>query len=112
MVDQLLAPRRRDTEQDLDAPEDTLELIPAIELRFSPEICEAVDRWMTQEGTLGEFLEASRKAGEPPAVRRLLVLKLLWAWDPDGREPLSVRAAGRLSDPEYVGQDLHLGGEE
>jgi hypothetical protein len=109
LVDHLLAPRRREAEPDVTAPEDTLELLPALEVRFPPEIRAAVEGWIARGGTLGELLEASRRAAEPPAVRKLLVLRLLWAWDPDGREPFSVRADGRLSDPEYAGQDLRLG---
>ncbi len=112
LTDQLLAPRRRDGEEDLKVPEDTLEPISAIEVRFTPEIQAAVARWIVRGGTLGELLAASREAEEPPAVRRLLVLKLLWAWDPDGREPLSVRADGRLRDLEYAGQDLRFEGGE
>jgi hypothetical protein len=105
----LLAPRRREAEQDLAPPADSLELISALEVRFPPEIRTAVEQWLARGGTLGDLLKASRRAGEPPAVRRLLVLRLLWAWDPDGREPFSVQTYGRLSDPEYAGQDLRLG---
>jgi hypothetical protein len=112
LVSQLLAPRRREAEQDLEVPVDVLEPLSAMEARFAPEVREAVEQWLARGGTLGGLLEASRQAGEPPAIRRLLVLRLLWAWDPDGREPFAVRADGPLNDLEYGGQDLRVGGSE
>jgi hypothetical protein len=54
-------------------------------------------------------LDRSRAEGDAPAVRRLLVLRVLWAWDPDPEETWLAAPTGPLADPEYVGHDLTIG---
>jgi hypothetical protein len=110
LVDALLAPRRREAEPELDHLEDDLEPIAAMEARFDPATVARVTELLAQGGTLAALLRTSREAGDSPAVRRLLVMRALWAWDPDPDEVLRATTAGRLADLEYVGQDLTLGG--
>lgn len=109
LVDALLAPRRVVGEDDLVVTDDTLVDIRAIEVRFDEATRARVDALLARGGTLGALLAYSREQGEPAGVRRLLVLRALWAWDPDGGDPLATRAAGPLMDPEYEGEDLALG---
>lgn len=109
LVDALLAPRRAIGEDDLASPVDTLVDIRATETRFDATTRARVDALVALGGTLGALLGRSRSEEDPPEVRRLLVLRALWAWDPDGGDPLAVRPAGALADPEYEGEDLHLG---
>lgn len=110
LVESLLQPRRREGEADVDVESGPFDPVGALEQRFSSEARVAVEAHIVTGGTLGEMLEASRHAGEPPDIRRLLVLRLLWAWDADGGDGPRVEASGRLADLEYMGQDLTVGG--
>lgn len=109
LVDALLAPRRALGEVAPSTPNDTLEDIRAVEVRFDETHRARVDALLTNAGTLGQLLAASRAAGDSAEVRRLLVLRALWAWDPDGGDTLRVCAGGPLVDPEFEGQDFTVG---
>lgn len=109
LVESLLAPRRAVNEADLQQGDATLEDIRAIEARFDETHQARVHALLAAGGRLGALLTASRAAGDPPEVRRLLVLRALWAWDPDGGDGIHVDSTGRLTDPEYDGQDLMVG---
>lgn len=109
LVDALLAPRRAAGDAPLTTPDDLLEDIRAIEARFDEAHRVRVAALLASPGTLGQLLAASRAADDPAEVRRLLVLRALWAWDPDGGDPLEVAPNGALRDPEYQGQDFRVG---
>ena len=109
LADSLLAPRRRERDLDLDELEEELELIPAVEARFDAPTVARARELLGSGGTLASLLDASRTANDAPAVRRLLVLRALWAWDPDPEETLTAQPVGNLRDPEYDGDDLIFG---
>ncbi len=109
LVDALLAPRRQDGEPELEARRDELEPVAALEVRFPPEVVARVEALLAAGGTLAGLLRRSRDDGDGPVVRRLLVLRALWAWDPDAGEAWRGRLVGALADPEYQGHDLDLG---
>jgi hypothetical protein len=106
LVEALLAPRRAAGDAPLPTADDLLEDIHAIEVRFDEAHRVRVAALLAGSGTLGQLLAASRAAGDPAEVRRLLVLRALWAWDPDEGDPLTVASSGALLDPEYQGQDF------
>ena len=106
LVDALLAPRRAPGDVPLTAADDILEDIRTIEARFDEAHRVRVAALLASAGTLGHLLATSRAAGDPAEVRRLLVLRALWAWDPDGGDTLRVASGGSLRDPEYEGQDF------
>ncbi len=109
LVDALLAPRRAVVEAPLTAPANLLEDIQAAEVRFDETHRVRVAALLAAPSTLGQLLSASRVAGDPPAVRRLLVLRTLWAWDRDAGDPLLVHPCDTLQDPEFQGQDFKVG---
>ena len=109
LVDALLAPRRAAGDVPLPQTDERLEDIQAIEARFDEAHRVRVATILAGSGTLGQLLTASRAAGDPAPVRRLLVLRALWAWDPDGGDPLHIASSGSLQDPEYEGQDFKVG---
>lgn len=109
LVEALLASRRREREVAPDREEDELVAVGAREVRFDPEVVAMGQARLAGGGRLALVLEASREAGEPPEVRRYLVLSLLWAWDPAGGPHEAVESAGTLVDPEYQGHDLRWG---
>lgn len=106
LVDALLAPRRQPGETDFLLEPDPLENIQAIETRFDESTRTRVEVLLGHGGTLSHLLKRSREEGDPQPVRRLLVLRVLWAWDPDGGETRLLRDVGALLDPEYQGHDL------
>ncbi len=110
LADSLLAPRRREPDLDLDDVAEELELIPAVEARFDAQTVARARELLGSGGTLSSLLDASRTAKDAPAVRRLLVLRALWAWDPDPEDTLTAQPVGNLRDPEYDGDDLIFGG--
>jgi hypothetical protein len=110
LVDGLLAARKREREIDLDAPAADLELLVAREELFGAEVVARVEEWLLRGGTLGELLPASRDAGDAASVRRLLVLRVLWAWDDNPGERRPSSRVGTLNDPEFEGDDLMIGG--
>jgi len=109
LADSLLAPRRREPDLDLDECEEDLELIRSVEARFDAQTVARARELLGSGGALSSLLAASRTADDVPAVRRLLVLRALWAWDPDPEETLTAHPAGNLRDPEYDGCDLFVG---
>lgn len=110
IIDSLLAPRRRERDPDVDDAPEELDAIPALEERFDEAAVQRVAEILEHGGALSDMLIASRQAGDGNEVRRLLVLRTLWAWDPDDGENLSSVTVGALSDPEFDGFDLIVGG--
>jgi hypothetical protein len=109
LVDTLLTPRRTEREPDLEAPADDLDPIATNEVRFDEATVRRVEALIARGGGLSALLHVSRDADDPPPVRRLLVLRALWAWDPDDQETIVTSLGGRLTDVEYVGQDVSFG---
>jgi len=117
LVDRLLAPRHRIAEEAFSIGEADLEELRLDRPRFSIEDHRAVeallqDLFAAEEppATLSALLVEAKECGLSSAQERLLVLRVLGAYDSvgEGRVLVVERKKGRLDAPAFFGDELHL----
>ncbi len=107
IVGRLLAPRQLDGDEDAQV-EIELEHVEAAPPRFSAADAALVDELLAGNGgALSELLQQLRQCGGSNAAQRLLVLRVLLAFEPTERAQLAISRGERiLHDPAFAGDDL------